>query len=129
MQGKYAAVRQVIRQTYPCSMRTLGAEEPESDMIGFLEVAPGGELEDDKDRRLYLCGKWGVCVCVGDRPFYSSRPETPFHGHGAATTLVRLNTQNRSAIAYNYIIIKSIRESTPKRLSIRCTGRLRPKPL
>jgi hypothetical protein len=61
-------------------MRTLGAEEPESDMIGFLEVAPGGELED---RRRYLCGKWGVWVCVGDMPFsptYSSRPETPLHG-------------------------------------------------
>ena len=65
MQGKYAAVRQVIRQTYPCSMRILGAEEPESDMISFLEVAPGGELEDDKDRRLYLCGKWGVCAVSG----------------------------------------------------------------
>lgn len=41
MQGtrrKHAAVRQVIRHwsmTYPCSMRTLGAEEPESDMIDY----------------------------------------------------------------------------------------------
>lgn len=35
MRRKYAEVVRHWSMTYPCSMRTLGAEEPESDMIDY----------------------------------------------------------------------------------------------